>query len=297
MSMNKENSTEQKPRIGVTGLGRMGGAIATRLSRLGFAVSGWTRSGIDAKRAQGLGLAASSSLADLVAASDILMLSLSDDEAVIAVLDALCRCAIGGKLIVDTSTVSPDTLRARAGILGQAGGAAIDAPISGGPGLVLEGKAGLLIGGDKANVDRFMSVALSLGERVYHVGGLGDGAAAKIVNNMMLCGYWQCLKEALQVGKRAGLSAEIMLRILSNSPAANGALTSRMPIILGHSNEVGFTVSGAVKDASLFARTAAQYGVSAPAIGAALASFSAHRDSGHGEDDLATMVLAAYREA
>jgi 3-hydroxyisobutyrate dehydrogenase len=275
----------------------MGCAIAARLAGQGYRVAGWTRSGTAGDRAPALGVAPVLDIESLASGSDIVMLSLFDDAAVTAVVQRLSKCDLHGKLIVDTSTVSPETLRSLADGIRRAGGAALDAPISGGPEMVLAGQAGVYIGGDQQDVDRYIPVAESFSNRIYRVGGPGDGAAAKAVNNVMIIAYWQCLKEALQIGKKAGLTAETMLRILSTSSAANGALGPRIPIILGESEEAGFTVRGVIKDASLFTGMAERYCVPTPALDAALASFSSHRDRGNGEADPGTMLRAAYADA
>ncbi len=295
--MSTASSSASKPRVGIIGLGRMGAAMAARLSGQGHAVSGWTRSGLAPDKARTLGIAPAADIAAVATAADVILLSLTDDAAVTAVIEELCRGDLAGKVIADTSTVGPDTLRRQADAIRRAGGGALDAPISGGPDLIAEGKAGLYIGGDAAHVARFMPVAEALSNRIHHVGDLGAGAAAKIVNNLMLMGFWETLKEALTLGKRAGLGLDKMLEILKGSPAASGAFLHRMPVVLGQSDAVGFSVSGVVKDGAMFRRTAAQYGVKVPAIEAAFASYSAHLDKGNGEKDLATMVRAAYDDA
>ena len=295
--MSTTASPQQKPPVGLIGLGRMGGAMAARLAGQGHAVSGWTRSGLSADKARKLGITARPDIAAVANAADVILLSLTDDAAVTAVIEELCRGDLTGKVIVDTSTVAPDTLRGQAEAIARAGGGALDAPISGGPDLIAEGKAGLYIGGGTDDVARFMPVAQMLSNRIHHVGDVGAGAAAKIVNNMMLMGFWETLREALLVGKSAGLTLEKMLEILKGSPAASGAFLHRMPVILGQSDAVGFSVSGVVKDGVMFRRTAQQYGVKVPAIEAAFASYSAHLAKGNGEKDLATMVRAAYDEA
>jgi hypothetical protein len=81
----------------------------------------WTRSGIAADLARDLRITAHTSAADMVAASDIVLLSLSDDAAVTEVVGQLVRGDLAGKLIVDTSTVSPDTLRRLSGAISEAG--------------------------------------------------------------------------------------------------------------------------------------------------------------------------------
>jgi len=295
--MNPVQRGEHQPRIGMLGLGRMGSAMAARLTGEGFAVAGWSRSGIAADKARELRITACPNIRSAAAAADIILLSLKDDAAVTAVIEDLTRSDLGGKLIVDTSTVSPDTLRRQADAIGRAGGAPLDAPISGGPDTVLSGKAGLYIGGDVEHFERFLPVAQAISNRIHHVGGLGDGAAAKIVNNILLLGYWECLKEAVQLGKRAGLKLETMMKVLSGSPGATPLFVQRIPVILGESDEIGFTVSGVVKDGVMFVGTARQYGVPVPAIESALASFRAHNDAGFGDADFATMMRAAYSDA
>jgi 3-hydroxyisobutyrate dehydrogenase len=295
--MTSDQSHLDKPRVGILGLGRMGRAMAARLAEQGFAVAGWTRGGIAPDQARAWRLAAHGSATDAAAASDVVLLSLSDDAAVTEVVGALVLANLRDKLIVDTSTVGPDTLRKLAAAIGEAGGAALDAPISGGPDLVLAGKAGFYIGGAAADFERFRPVAEAMSNRVHHVGALGDGAAAKIVNNMLLMGFWGSLKEAVQVGKRAGLTAETMMTFLAGSPAATPLLAQRVPVILGESDAVGFTIAGVLKDGALFTRTARHYGVPTPAMEAALASYRACAEAGFGEADFAVMVRTAYRDA
>lgn len=280
-------------RIGIIGLGRMGRAMAQRLVAEGFAVSGFTRSGLSGADAAAIGIGTAGSLQDLVAGADILLLALLDDEAVLAVIAQLEKLDLAGRLVVDTSTVSPTTLASRREALAEAGAAALDAPIAGGPEMLLAGTVGLYIGGAAEDFERFRPVAEAMSNRVHHVGPLGQGAAAKLVNNMMLMGLWQTLKEALLLGQAAGIAPEKSLDILSGSPAASPALKTRLPVIRGETDAVGFPVSGAIKDGRLTNRVAGELGVDVPAIAASLASFEAALAAGHGERDLATMVRHA----
>jgi 3-hydroxyisobutyrate dehydrogenase-like beta-hydroxyacid dehydrogenase len=273
-------------RIGIIGLGRMGSVMARRLSACGFAVAGWNRR----PAAKDVDVPIAPDLESLNDTSDILILALLDEHAVHAVLDNLADLPLAGRLIVDTSTVSPQTLRDRAPLFESLGASLMDSPISGGPEMVQSGKVGLYIGGREEDYRRFRPVAEALSDRIHHVGGLGDGAAAKLVNNMMLMGLWQTLKEALLLGKKAGLPSGTILDILSDSPAASPALRGRLPVIRGETDAVGFPVSGAIKDARVVRDLAARLDVSLPAIAASLASFEAAAAAGYAEADLATMV-------
>lgn len=280
-----------RERIGVIGLGRMGSAIAVRLAAQGFTVTGWNRTA----KPGGDGVAVARSLADLAAASDIIILSLFDDEAVRDIVERLLALPLTGRLIADTSTVRPDTLAGFAERLAAAGAVVVDAPISGGPEMVAAGTAGVFAGGSAADVARFRQVANVIAARVRHTGPLGTGNTAKIVNNMMLMSHWEALRAAMLVGRRGGLTAHDVVEIVAEGPAGTGALKARMAEVLGESDRVGFPVSGIVKDARLFLDVAEKLDVDAPAIRAALHGFTKLVEQGLGEDDLAALVREAGR--
>jgi 3-hydroxyisobutyrate dehydrogenase len=278
-------------RIGIIGLGRMGRAMATRLASQGLAVTGWSRSGMPAGLSDSV--AEAGSLNDLADGSDIIILALLDDAAVDAVVGTLETFDLADKLIVDTSTVSPLTLRAHRPAVEKAGGRLLDAPISGGPEMLLSGKAGFYIGGAEEDFRRVLPVVEILSDRIHHVGALGHGAVAKLMNNMMLSGMWESLKEALLLGGKAGLDRARMIDVLSGSPAASPAMKGRLPVVLGETDAVGFPVSGVIKDVSVVRDFAAEIDVAIPAMKAALASFEGAAAAGFADADLATMVKLA----
>lgn len=273
-------------RIGVIGLGRMGSALAERLATQGATVTGWTRSG----RVNITGARVVGSLEEVVNASDVLILSLFDDAAVSDVLARLAMLDLSGHLIVETSTVAPAVLRNAAPAIEASGGRAIDAPISGGPEMVRAGTIGLFVGGAPEDVARFQPVAALLTSRIVPVGPLGAGYAAKIVNNVALGGAWQAMIESMRLGARLGLDLETMVSILADSPATNPSFRTRVPKILGQDREVGFPVSGVLKDQELFLRIAESVGADLPALSAARANFAQVASEGHGADDLASVI-------
>jgi 3-hydroxyisobutyrate dehydrogenase-like beta-hydroxyacid dehydrogenase len=274
-------------RIGVIGLGRMGRALAQRLAGQGLPVTGWTRSGGDPGIA---GLVLAPGLGDAVAASDILLLSLFDDAAVREMLARLARLDLAGRLIVETSTVSPAVVRDAEPAIAAAGGRLIDAPISGGPEMVAAGTIGLYVGGAEADVARFAPIAGRLSSRVVPVGGLGAGHAAKIVNNAAMGGVWQAMIESFRLGARLGLDLETMLGIMERSPATAPAFRDRIPKMTGADPTVGFPVAGVVKDQTLFLAVAEAAGVALPALAAARENFLAAAEAGHAERDLAVVI-------
>lgn len=277
-------------RIGIIGLGRMGSALAARLATQGYRVTGWTRRGINPSEAATLGIAPAAGIAELVAASDILLLSLFDDAAVRQMISRLAELDLAGRLIVETSTVSPVVVRETAPAVEAAGGRLIDAPISGGPEMVAAGTIGLFVGGAHEDVARFHPVAQRLSARILPVGALGAGHAAKIVNNVALGGMWQTTLEALRLGQRLGLDRETMLGVLERSPGTGPALRDRLPKIRGEDMTVGFSIAGILKDQNLFLAVAEAAGEPLPALAAARKNFLAVAAAGHAEEDLARMI-------
>jgi 3-hydroxyisobutyrate dehydrogenase-like beta-hydroxyacid dehydrogenase len=279
-------------KIGVIGLGRMGSAIALRLSQQGNSVTGWTRSGRTLD-----GIAAADSLAALVADSDTLILSLLDDSAVAGVLDACLACDLTGKQIIETSTVVPTILKERIDAITAQGATAVDAPISGGPELVAAGTCGVFIGGDDAAASRAQSVIAGFSNRVFHVGPLGTGLVMKTINNSMIQVYFAGLQDMMPLAKRAGLSMETALRIVAGGPAGTPMIIDRLPRVLGEDDSVGFSTAAAYKDNDVFQRVARSFGLEAPSVAHAAKGFEAALEAGIGEQDVATTIPLAYRQA
>ena len=281
-------------KLGVIGLGRMGSAIAERLAGQGVNVTGWTRSGLGSAGAAKLGIARAETLADLAAGSDILITSLYDDIAVGEVLDTLATLPLTGKLIIDTSTITPSTLTSRAEALKAD---LVDAPIAGGPEMVLAGSCSLLLGGAPEAAARALPILRMISDRAVLVGPLGAGLVMKCINNGILQTYFAGLFEQVKIAKRAGLDLEIVLRILCSGPVALPAVIARLPKILGEDTTVGFPVSGALKDNEVFHRIAEDLGVPVPALGAARAMGQYGVANGLAEMDPAGLIAHAYHSA
>jgi len=288
MGVNAESAMSE--RIGVIGLGRMGWALAARLSSQRLDVQGWTRSGADPAKAKDDGFAVAADLEDLVAASDILILSLFDEFAVREVLAKLASQDLSGKLVVDTSTVPPQVVRDCETAIKAAGGGLIDAPISGGPEMVAASTAGLFIGGAESDVERFWPIGEAASDRMVLVGSLGAGAASKIVNNVALAGAYQATLEALRMGHQMGLEFDMMLAFLEKSPGITPMFKSRIARVRGEDADVGFSVDAAGKDTRLFLAVAEELGERVWALKGVAQSVQDGIEAGLGDLDVAALV-------
>ena len=283
--------------IGIVGVGLMGTAMAKNFASAGLDVGLWTRSGISDDRAADIGGTGYASLDALVAASDVLVLSLFDDQAVRDVLGQLSALDLTGRLIVETSTVMPDVIQELAPMLQAKGAQVIDAPISGGPEMVTAAKAGIFVGGTPEAFTRVEPMLSHVAGSVSHVGPLGAGIGTKIVINMMLQGYWSILVDAVKVARKLGLPLEQTMNIMKSGPAAMGMFVGRVPRILGEDTSVGFRIEGAAKDADVFNQTAKSLGLDTPALDVAQQMFQQALEEGQGDEDVAAIISKAYAQA
>lgn len=279
-------------RIGVIGLGRMGSAIAQRMTGQGADVLGWTRSGRTVD-----GVKPAENLNHLVRHSDALVLSLLDDAAVSSVLTLLLQCDVRGKQIIDTSTVTPTTLINRADQITAKGATAVDAPISGGPELVLAGRCGVFIGGDDVAAAKATQTLGTISERIFHVGPLGTGLVMKVINNGMIMTYFNGLMDLMPLARQAGLPLETALRILSGGPAGMPVVADRIPKVLDQDKSVGFALSAAFKDNDIFNDVVESFRLVSPMLRAFGARKATVQEAGLWERDIAELIKLAYHNS
>jgi 3-hydroxyisobutyrate dehydrogenase len=290
-------------KIGVCGTGRMGSSIAQRLMSVGHEVAVWNRSLAKTKPLTDAGAKLFASPAELVAGCEVIIVMLLNDvasEAVYRGPNGILKSKLAGKLVIDMSTVHPDTMISNGSSVLQQGAAFVECPVGGSTGPAKEGKLFGLVGGAKADLTRAMPVLEQLCRRTEHVGALGSGATMKLAINLPLLVYWQALGEALTICKPLNLSADRLIDILSDTAGTPTAMKGRgaaIAKVLGGSpmGETAFGVSAAKKDLA----TAVQFGASIhaelPVTESALACFEEAEAAGLGDAD-ATAVSVRWAQ-
>ena len=290
-------------KIGVCGTGRMGSSIAQRLMSVGHEVAVWNRSLAKTKPLTDAGAKLFASPAELVAGCEVIIVMLLNDaasEAVYREPNGILKSKLAGKLVIDMSTVHPDTMTSNGSSVLQQGAAFVECPVGGSTGPAKEGKLFGLVGGAKADLTRAMPVLEQLCRRTEHVGALGSGATMKLAINLPLLVYWQALGEALTICKPLNLSADRLIDILSDTAGTPTAMKGRgaaIAKVLGGSpmGETAFGVSAAKKDLA----TAVQFGASIhaelPVTESALACFEEAEAAGLGDAD-ATAVSVRWAQ-
>jgi 3-hydroxyisobutyrate dehydrogenase len=290
-------------KIGICGTGRMGSSIAQRLMSVGHEIGVWNRSSVKTKPLTDAGAKLFASPARLVEGSEVTIVMLLNDAATEAVYrgpDGILKAELPGKLVIDMSTVRPDTMKTNGASVLQQGAAFVEAPVGGSTGPAKEGKLLGLVGGSQAEVARAMPILEQLCRRIEHVGELGSGSMMKLAVNLPLLVYWQALGEALTICKPLNLPADRLIDILSDTSGTPTAMKGRGPAIakvLGGApmGETGFGLNAAKKDLATAVQFCTSIHVELPVTASALACFEEAEAAGLGNAD-ATAVSTRWAQ-
>jgi 3-hydroxyisobutyrate dehydrogenase len=271
----------------------MGSAIAQRLMSVGHEVGVWNRNPAKSRPLVDAGARPFGSPAELVEGCEVTIVMLLNDAATLAVYlapDGILKAGLAGKLVIDMSTIRPDTMKSNGSAALQLGAAFVECPVGGTVGPAREGKLLGLVGGAEADVARAMPILEQLCRRIEHVGPLGCGSMMKLAVNLPLLVYWQALGEALAICKPLNLPADRLIDILSDTSGTPTAMKGRGPSIakgLGGAplGEVAFGLSGAKKDLATAVQFAASIGAELPVTSSAVACYEEAEAAGLGDAD------------
>jgi 3-hydroxyisobutyrate dehydrogenase-like beta-hydroxyacid dehydrogenase len=283
-------------KVGLAGLGRMGGTIARRLLDLGCPLAVWNRSPEKAEELASSGVVVVKTAHDLAQWSDIVLSIVSDDEATRSLYtgeSGLLTGAGGGKLFVEMSTLKPETIAALSAATLSTGARFIECPVMGTVGPARNGTLVALAGGDAEDVERAGEILRHLARRIIHTGGIGSACIMKLTVNSVLLTYLQALAEGLAFGTRGGLTAEIVLEVLAESPVNTPFLAIKSEMLRGkvlEPSEVGASLATVRKDMLSIASTASDLGVPMPAAYATLVNLSAACAAGWADREIAEIA-------
>ncbi|RDI99187.1 NAD(P)-dependent oxidoreductase [Dyella solisilvae] len=272
------------------GLGAMGTPMAGHLKSRGLlhAVASRTQANADAV-AKELGVAAPS-LSDIAAQCDVIALCVTADADVLGLVDALAPHLKKGAIVVDHSTVAPDTAKQAATKLAAVGAHFLDAPVSGGVEGAKNGKLSVMVGGDAAVLERARPVLEAYALRVTHLGDVGAGQATKAVNQVLVAGIAQGVCEGLALAEALGLDPERLLPTLGAGAAGNWFLEKRGATMLRNEFSVGFKLGLLHKDLGIVRRIAEGAGVNRNVIERSLADYAELMSQGYGDDDISGLI-------
>jgi 3-hydroxyisobutyrate dehydrogenase-like beta-hydroxyacid dehydrogenase len=286
--------------IGFVGLGAMGAGIVPRLIAAGHNVTGWNRTRDKAEPLVKLGMRWAESPRAVAAASEVVFSIVTDSAAVRAVAlgaDGILAGLPETGIYLDMSTISPDASRAVAGEFARAGRTMLDAPISGSPVTLAQGKASVMVGGDRAAFERVKPVLLAIGAKATYIGANGLAVQMKLAINLVLMVEVIAFGEGVALAEKGGVAREVAVEAMLNSVVASPVLGYRGPFILeGRMPEVPLAdVTLQQKDMLLVLDLARRQGTPAPLAAAANEMMNACRGLGLDHHDFVVAHQAYLR--
>ena len=282
--------------VGIVGTGRMGSAMARALREAGLEVILHNRTPERAAAlARVLGCDTCASPAEAAARADIVLTMLADDDAVLSVWrgpNGLLAGARPGTVLVDLSTVTPDTIRSLEADVRATGAGILDSPVSGSVTLAQSGQLTLMVGGTAEDIEQARPALEPLAKTIVHVGPLGSGAAMKLAVNTVIFGLNEALAEGLVLAEAAGVDRSMAYDVIAASAVGAPYVGyKRAAFLEPDATPVAFSLDLAAKDLGLIHELAERVGLDLPQAGTNLAAIQAAAGEIGGDADFSATAI------
>ncbi len=253
--------------IGFIGLGIMGRPMAKNLLKAGYTLVVYD---INPQAVQDLvtsGAQRASSSKEAAERSEIIITMLPDSpEVKEAILgkDGVVEGIRPGSLLIDMSSINPLVSIEIEKVLRAKGVEMLDAPVSGGEPMAIQGTLSIMVGGNEKIFGESLDLFRSIGKNIVHVGGPGAGGFTKLCNQIIVALNIAALGEALTLGVKAGLDPQVIFQAIRGGLAGSTVMEAKTPMIVGRNFNPGFKIKLHHKDLNNALSTAKDLGVSLP---------------------------------
>lgn len=278
------------PTLGFIGLGIMGLPMAGNLRKAGYPLTVYNRTRAKAEELARQGATVADSPAAVGRRAEIVFLCVGDTEAVVEVCGSLLQGIAPGSVVVDCSTISPDTSRKLAEQFRERGAQFLDAPCTGSKSGATTATLTFMVGGEKTAFERVRPYLAAMGNKIFHVGGNGAGLQVKLTQNLIGALTVQAMAEGFVLARKAGLSPSLVLEVLQASVARNPLIEAKLPLVLERRFDPHFSLKWMHKDMTLMLESARRLGVPLPATALVHELFEAGLAMGFGEQDFVSAI-------
>jgi 3-hydroxyisobutyrate dehydrogenase len=274
--------------LGYVGVGLMGGPMVKRLATLGWKVRGYD---IVPERST------LKSAAEAAQGVDVVLLNLPTNEAVEDAISKLIPALRAPQLVVDFSTIPVDACRAHAARVFKATGCRwVDAPVSGGPPAVEAGTLTVMAGGEAADLERIAPLMKDIAGRCTHMGPVGAGLAAKMINQLIVGVGHAMLGEAVGLCEKAGIDAARIPECLAGGYADSNVMKAYWPRMVQRDFAPRGYVRQLLKDLEMVSAWAGKLQSRTPVLQSALEAYRELKKQGHSELDTSAVVKLYLKE-
>jgi 3-hydroxyisobutyrate dehydrogenase len=277
---------------GFVGLGAMGAHMARNLHRAGLLTGVWNRTSSKATElAQELRCHAFTSLSELAGNCEAVVICVSADEDLRAVIAGLDPGLSPNMIVIDCSTVGAGTARDMHDKLAALGVGFLDCPVSGGVEGARAASLAIMAGGEEPVFARALPILERLGKTITYFGASGAGQAAKATNQIMCAGIIQAVAEAMAFAHAEGLPLDRLIDTLGKGAGSSWYFVNRAPFMANQRFPAGFRVRLHDKDLRICREMAAQRGAHLPVVESTLQQYAQLIERGFGDED----ISAIYR--
>jgi 3-hydroxyisobutyrate dehydrogenase-like beta-hydroxyacid dehydrogenase len=276
-------------RVGVVGLGAMGGPMAGHAISAGLNVCVHNRTRDREEPYAARGATRADSPAEVAIGADLVLTCVSDVpdlEQVVLGDGGIIETIQPGAVVVDCSTVSPTISRTIDRALRNRGARFLDCPVSGGPEGAQRGTLTVFVGGEPGDLEKARPLLESFGKTIAYMGPVGAGQAAKAVNQIFLAGAYAGLGEALVFAEVAGLPLDRLVEALQGGAADSWVIRNRSQNVITGAYPPGFRLWMHLKDIRIALAEASSLGVDLPVTELVAELEDRVVEAGYGNDDV-----------
>lgn len=280
-------------RIGLVGLGIMGSAISGNFLKSGYTVTGFDLDSARCEELAGKGGTVAGSPAEVAKASDILITSLPTTAALDAVCTGADGIAAGGNtdvIVMECSTFPIEDKQRNHDALADAGVTMLDAPLSGTGAQAREKDLAVYLSGDEAAAKACAEVIEGFARAHYYVGAFGNGSRMKYVANHLVAIHNIAAAEAMVMGMKGGLDAQVIYDVISDSAGTSRMFEVRGPMMVADDySDATMKISVWQKDMSIIGAFAKSLDCPTPLFGTCADIYTAGMAQGRSEEDTAAV--------
>jgi 2-hydroxy-3-oxopropionate reductase len=282
-------------RVAFLGLGIMGGPMAANLVKAGHEVTVWNRT---PKSITGATAAATPAAA--AAQADVVWLCVSDTAAVEHVLfgkDGVANGLSAGKIVIDSSTISPSASLKFADRIRERGADFLDAPVTGSKIGAESATLIFIVGGREESVTKLQPLFSAMGKQVVHMGPNSHGLGAKLGMNLMIALIYEGFAEALTLARKLGVDQQKLFSLINASMVKSGVVEYKIPFVEKRDFSPNFPLRLMYKDIRLMLDAGKETGVELPGLETVREIYEESRSAGQADLDYAATLTVLEKKA
>lgn len=275
-------ASRTRKNVGVLGLGIIGQRVVENLREHGFHVFVWNRTPRPVPNFVG-------SPAEVAELCDYIQIFVSDDDALLQMVQRMTPNLTANHIVMAHCTVSPDTMRAAAEIVERRNGKLLDCPFTGSKNAAEKGELVYYVGGDEAALALARPILEASSKEIIEIGKVGDATTIKVATNMITAASVQAAAEALALVSKSGLPPEKFAVAMRNNGSNSSTLDMKLPMMMEGNFEPHFSVKHMLKDVVIATRLARAFGIEFGATDASRHGLTEEMRQGRGDADYSSL--------